>query len=91
MGHKNYKKCFVVDTEIAFIDTWLLQPETMIFNLYKKLIELGAPSESLVVSGLSQFLFRNTSASWVTHHTEFQSNLITFTFHSIMKSSLCHM
>ena len=60
MGNKNHKKCFAVDTEVAFTDTWLLQPETIIFTLYKKLIEPGAPSESLVVGGLGQVLFRNT-------------------------------
>ena len=60
MGHKNHKKCFVVDTEVAFTDTWLLQQETIIFTLYKKLTEPGAPSECLVVGGLGQVLFWNT-------------------------------
>ena len=60
MGHKNHKKCFAVDTEVAFTDTWLLQPETIIFTLYKKLIEPGAPSKSLVDGGLGQVLFWNT-------------------------------
>ena len=57
MGNKNHKKCFAVDTEVAFTATWLLQPETIIFTLYKKLIELGAPSESLVVGGWTSFCF----------------------------------
>ena len=57
MGHKNHKKCFAVDTEVAFTATWLLQPETIIFTLYKKLIEPGSPSKSLVVSGLGHFSF----------------------------------
>ena len=60
MGHKNHKKCFAVDTEVAFTATWLLQPETIIFTLCKKLIEPGASSKSLVVSGLGQVLFQNT-------------------------------
>ena len=60
MGHKNHKKCFAVDTEVTFTATWLLQLEMIIFTLYKKLIEPGAPSESLVVGGLGQVLFRNT-------------------------------
>ena len=57
---KIIKKCFAVDTEVTFTATWLLQPETIIFTLYKKLIEPGAPSESLVVGGFGQVLFRNT-------------------------------
>ena len=60
MGHKNHKNCFAVDTEVTLTDTWLLQPEMIIFTLYIKLIEPGAPSESLVVGGLDQFLFRYT-------------------------------
>ena len=46
------REFFAVDTEVTFIDTWLLQSETIVFTLYKKLIELDAPSKSLVVSGL---------------------------------------